>query len=140
MGRHGENLWFFFISSLNSTIKHLFPLPPAFPLPRPTALLSFCPSCFHFVLPCKKIFGFKNLEDGQHWKIKSSFCLQICHCVQGHRVSSLPVPSASVSEDVPAVGMRGNSHSVPVSACSLGLPIIQHCVKLDLGYVYKDHN
>lgn len=71
--------------------------------------------------------------DWQHRKIKSSFCLQSCHCVPGHRASSLPVTSASLSEDLPAAGAGGNSHSVPISPCSLEVPIIQHCVKFDLG-------
>lgn len=126
----------FFTYSLNSTIKYLFlsislfaSTPPHPPLSCPSPLLGFH---FGLLFPVRENLGLGPLE-WQQWKIKSSFCLQTCHCVPRHRASSLPGTSASLSEDLPAAGAGGNSHSVPISPCSLEVPIIQHCVRLDLG-------
>lgn len=60
-------LFLFFTSSLNSTIKHLFPVSP-FPLPKPTALLSFCPS-----FPCQRIFVFRTFKTGSTGKLSCHF-------------------------------------------------------------------
>lgn len=60
-------LFLVFTSSLNSTIKRLFPVPP-FPLPKPTALLSFCPS-----FPCQRIFVFRTFKTGSTGKLSCHF-------------------------------------------------------------------